>query len=346
MDIPTDTQTVTAEGGDLKSALNAAAAELGVGMEFVAHKLDLSHFRSVTGGMVPKNTVKIIAWQSEEPVNKNVVAPPRDSRSDDGDRPSRDRGERRSRDRGDRGERRSRDRGDRGERRSRDRDRGERRSRDRGDRGERRPREDRSERPQRRGAEEGSTPASDFAAEWMQGMVGHLGLEGTVSGTGSDDRIHLDVKVESNAGRLIGKRGATLRSVRRLLLLALERHHTGDRVLDVDVNDDRPKPERSARGDRNGNRRGRDRRRDGDGRGRYPEEKLTALAERAVEKAKSTGQTITIKLELNSYDRRILHVTVSEHEGVESHSEEIAGMDADGNEVMLKYVQVVPNAAE
>lgn len=177
----------------------------------------------------------------------------------------------------------------------------------------------------------------------MSTLLGHLDLEGTVVGTGSDERVHLALTIEGKAGRLIGKRGATLRSVRKLLKSALEKHY-GELELDVDVNDDRPRDNDrdSDRGDKKRGRNRRNRRGRGDDRGRYPEEKLTALAEKAAAKAIETGQTITINLELNSYDRRIVHVAVADVDGVESRSEERTSVDPDGNEVTMKFVQVIP----
>ncbi len=350
MNIPEGTEPISVEGNDLKSALVAASETLGCDPKNVAHKLDLSHFRSASGGMRPMNTVKIFAWQSEEEVATDIVAAPKRERRDDdrGDRKPRDRGDRG--DRGDRDERRSRGR-DRDDRGGRGRDRGERKSRDRGDRDERRGRgRDRGERRERKGAEEGTTDASDYVAAWFNTLLGHMDLKGTVTGTGNDERIHVDIKVDGRAGRLIGRRGITLRGIRHLLGVALVRHH-GEFTLDVDVDDDRPaddrKPRREASDDRGG--RGRDRNR-GRGRdeekGRYPEEKIRALAARAAEKAASTGQTITINLELNSYDRRLVHMEVAEHDGVASQSEEREVKDDDGNVTITKYVQVIPASAE
>lgn len=334
MQVPEGAKTVSIEGNDVKSAIATAAEQLGVETKFVAHKVDLSHFRSETGGMIPRDTVKIIAWQSDEEVG-SVAAPARSSRKDRDDRD--DRG-----DRGERRERRSRDRKDRDDRRDK---RGRNDRGDRGDRGDRRSR-DRDDRSRRRGAEEGTTEASDFATAWMSTLIGHLGLEGNVVGTGSDERVHLALTIDGKAGRLIGKRGATLRSVRKLLKGALEKHY-GELELDVDVNDDRPRDNDRDRdrGDKKSRGR-RGRRGRSEDRGRYPEEKLTALAEKAAAKAIETGQTITINLELNSYDRRIVHVAVAEVDGVESRSEERSSVDSDGNEVTVKYVQVIPTDAE
>jgi predicted RNA-binding protein Jag len=173
--------------------------------------------------------------------------------------------------------------------------------------------------------------------------------------------VHLSVGAE-RAGRIIGKRGATLRAIRFFLRSALEKY--GDPELDVDVEDPRPREERPEaerreprgdrgdRGDRDRGGRGRDRGgrgRDRGGRdrdrdrdrgpapdrekGEHPPDKLRALARRAAEKARETGKTITINLELNSYDRRIIHLEISDIDGVKSQSEERDGK---------KFIQVIP----
>jgi len=171
-----------------------------------------------------------------------------------------------------------------------------------------------------------------------------MDVEGEITGTGSDERIHLSVKA-NKAGRIIGKRGATLGAIRHLLSIAIKNAY-GELTIDVDIDDDRPRESRSDR-DQDDRGRGRNRgrgrgRRGGEESGRYPEEKLKALATRAAEKARETGQTITINLELNSYDRRIVHMAVSEIEGVGSQSEERSAPDADGKDVITKFIQVLP----
>jgi predicted RNA-binding protein Jag len=181
-----------------------------------------------------------------------------------------------------------------------------------------------------------------------------MDVKGEVVGSGNDERVHLAVTADK-AGRVIGKRGSTLGAIRHLLSLALEQNF-GDLTIDVDVDDDRPKGERPSRSSDSSGGRGRRRDRDSgrrsDGRrsggrrprsrdkGKYPEEKLRALARKAGEKAAESGQTITINLELNSYDRRLVHLEISEMEGVESQSEEREGDDGE----IVKYVQVIPLA--
>lgn len=157
----------------------------------------------------------------------------------------------------------------------------------------------------------------------MTTLLGFMDLEGTVVGTGSEERVHLAISVD-RAGRLIGRRGATLSAVRHMLKLALVKF--GEPVIDVDVADNRAEGEREERPSR-------ERRERAPRKGDHPPEKLKALAQRAAERAIETGKTITINLELNSYDRRLIHVAISEIDGVDSRSE-----DRDGG----KVVQIVP----
>jgi predicted RNA-binding protein Jag len=324
--IPDGVQTATGEGRDVQSAIEQVAKALGVEAHQVAHKLDMSHFRTNEGGVVARDTVKVIGWF--DPNAKAEAPKPRPKAQDrDGDESENGVAEAR--------ERRPRDR-DRDRDRPRDRDREPTRDRDREparDRDRDRPR-DPEEAPARRGAEAGTTEASDFAQAWFQGLLGFLEVPGTVEATGSTERVHIRVQPKDKAGRLIGRRGTTLAAIRHLLSLSLEQF--GTFVIDVDVDDERgerPEP-REARGPRNDRRGGR-----GEGRprreesGGLPEDKLRALARRAAEKALETGKAITINLDLNSYDRRIVHVEVGEIEGVTTRS-----IEKDDK----KVVQVVP----
>ena len=96
------------------------------------------------------------------------------------------------------------------------------------------------------------------------------------------------------------------------------------RTTTVQTRERKPRSRRDRGGDRDSGSRER----------RYPEEKIKALARRAAEKALETGKTITINLELNSYDRRLVHVEVAEVDGVVSNSEE--------REDGTKVIQVAP----
>jgi len=366
MNVPEGAHTISVEGRDLKAAIQSASEQLGLHPSQLDYNVDLSHFRTPTGISVARTTVKIIAWGTDRPVSSEPerraaggidrpARPPRESSGENGSGHLEEREQRAHEPR--RHDREGRNGGGRG-RRDRDRD----RDRDRG-RGPR-PERDRapSDRPPRaegtakpellRGPEPGPTAASDFAQGWFAALLALMDVQGAVAGTGSDQRIHLAIHAD-RAGRIVGKRGATLGAIRHLLGLAIEKQF-GALTIDVDVGDDRPREEREAarlereQSDRRRQQeRGGDRDRDGgEGprgeKGRYPPDKLRALARRAAEKAEATGQTITINLELNSFDRRIVHLEVSEMPGVQSQSEERTGDDGR----VMKYVQIIPLKAE
>ncbi|MED5370061.1 MAG: R3H domain-containing nucleic acid-binding protein [Myxococcota bacterium] len=59
---PEGTQTVTTKGEDVKTALAAAAEQLGVPLGALRYEVDVSYFRNDTGGMVPRDDLQIIAW--------------------------------------------------------------------------------------------------------------------------------------------------------------------------------------------------------------------------------------------------------------------------------------------
>ncbi len=359
--IPADATTASGEGRDLRAAVTAAAEALGLSLEQVDYKLDLSHFRSVAGGSVARTTVKVVAWArpADAPVATAELvggAAPAAARGGDGEDAQTERAtsgeeERRGRRAEDR---RSDDRrgDDRRERRPR-----EGGGRDRGDRPERAERPERREESPRGDIPAGANAASEWAVGWFAQLLPLMGLEGTVSGVGNEERVRLSVEVDK-AGRLIGRRGATLGAIRHLLRLALDAQGHGDLIIDVDIPDARGDDERPRRDDRGGRERddrggrdrddrGRGRDRDDRGRGRgrdrgdrddrskFPEEKLQLLARRAAEKALETGKAVTINAELNSYDRRIIHVEVSEIDGVVSES-----IEKDGT----KFVRIAPDA--
>ena len=121
--IPEDVQTVQGEGRDLKTAIAQAAEQLGVPAARVAHKLDLSHFRSSTGGSVARSTVRIIGWATEAPAE---VLEPDEVQPGPEEEPAAE------------------------------------------------------PEPAEEPMPDSSTPASDFALEWFQGLMTHMSVEGEV----------------------------------------------------------------------------------------------------------------------------------------------------------------------
>ena len=159
------------------------------------------------------------------------------------------------------------------------------------------------------------------------------------------------VNIDSPAARhLVGRRGTTLRSIRRLMEAALESEY-GDWNIDVNVEggrrrddrDDRRGRDRDDRDDRRGRDRddrrgrGRDRGDRGDRRSDRDIDRLKSLARRLASKAVKSGESITIRKEMNSYERRVVHLELADFDGVETES---AG---DGS---MKQIIITPVSGE
>jgi predicted RNA-binding protein Jag len=315
--VPEGVETVSGEGRDVVTALAQAAEALGLETKQVKYTIDMSHFRNqATGSTVSRDSVKIIAWQRPEgeEAPEEEKAAPRVERE--------------------------------------------------------KPVKEEASEPEAPANPLEASPVSDIACEWLGVLLKHMNIEATVEGGADESRVMLAIRADQ-PGRIVGKRGSTLSSIRHLLRLMLVEH--GDPIIDVDVDKDgvaidltprkreRQARDRNDRNDRNDrgrgrndrgrgrNDRGRDDRgrddrgrddrgrgrndRDDDRRGRVAPETLKALARRAAEKAIESGKVITITKELNSYDRRLVHMTIADIEGIQSRSEEKDGM---------KFVQVIP----
>jgi predicted RNA-binding protein Jag len=64
----------TAEGHTVADALKKAAADLGVDISLVQHKLDMSHFKTADGRSRAVDTVKIIAWAKDPSSAQGAIA--------------------------------------------------------------------------------------------------------------------------------------------------------------------------------------------------------------------------------------------------------------------------------
>ncbi len=69
----TDNQ-ITTEGNTVGEALRKAAEQLGIPVEQVDHKLDLSHFRNESGRPVAVDSVKIICWAADPAEKEGAFA--------------------------------------------------------------------------------------------------------------------------------------------------------------------------------------------------------------------------------------------------------------------------------
>lgn len=194
----------------------------------------------------------------------------------------------------------------------------------------------------------------EAARAWLAELLKQMGLEGTVRMRVRGDQ-HADLLIDSESARfLVGKQGKTLKSIRHLLAESVGREHsTWTYHLEVtggeerrerrDDRDDRREGGRDDRGERRGrdrDDRGRGRDRDDRGRGRRDDrgrddrghdddrrprseaelDGLRRLARKVAEHVLETGEPEVIRKRLNSYERRVVHMTISEIEGVASES--------------------------
>ncbi|MEC7242115.1 MAG: R3H domain-containing nucleic acid-binding protein [Myxococcota bacterium] len=157
--------------------------------------------------------------------------------------------------------------------------------------------------------------ACNAGKEWLTEVIAGMDLTGTVTEKmTSSDKVVLGVDVD-NAARFIGRKGSTLQGVSDLLAETMGEQFPGIN-FHISVADKRSDSEDRGRG------RGRDR--DRDDRGSRTSEKdeaaLKRMAQKIAERVLESGESEQIRRTLNSYNRRIVHMTVKEIEGVGSRS--------------------------
>lgn len=182
--------------------------------------------------------------------------------------------------------------------------------------------------------DEAEYAGGEAARAWLGQLVEHMGLEGSVKARIRSEQ-HADLIVDSPSARfLVGRQGRTLKAIRHLLAESIGREHS-DWTFHLEITggeDRRDRDDRSDRGDR-GDRddrrsRGRDRDRrggdrDDDRRRRRSDAELDSLrrlATKLAERVAESGKSEVIRKRLNSYERRVVHVTISEIAGVGSQS--------------------------
>jgi spoIIIJ-associated protein len=146
----------------------------------------------------------------------------------------------------------------------------------------------------------------DKAAEVLKQLLHHMGLEAEVVASETDERITLEVK-GPETGLVIGKKGQTLDSLQYLVNKIVSRGVPEDqdgKPINVDA-----EGYRGRRADT-----------------------LVELAHRLAEKAKRTGRPVEAE-PMSAADRRVIHVALSEMEGVSTHSE---------GEGIYRHLVVVP----
>ena len=168
--------------------------------------------------------------------------------------------------------------------------------------------------------------ACNAGKEWLTEVIAGMDLTGTVTAKmTSSDKVVLGVDVD-NAARFIGRKGSTLQGVSDLLAETMGEQFPGIN-FHISVADKRSESDDRGRGrgrDRDDRGRGRGRDRDRDDRGSRTSEKdeaaLKRMAQKIAERVLESGESEQIRRTLNSYNRRIVHMTVKEIEGVGSRS--------------------------
>jgi spoIIIJ-associated protein len=148
----------------------------------------------------------------------------------------------------------------------------------------------------------------DGALDFLDGILVRMGIEADIEVAELEDRIRLDIQCD-DVQRVIGKRGQ--------LVDALQ-HLVSKRVSQIGAGERRGKPIVV----------------DAGGYREREIERLQALAARMAEKALRQGAPVELS-PMSAHDRRIVHMTLAETEGVTTHSE---------GEGDLRHVVVVPEA--
>jgi spoIIIJ-associated protein len=153
-------------------------------------------------------------------------------------------------------------------------------------------------------------------------MLDYLGLEAALkTEEKTEDKISIIVSSD-DAGRIIGRKGQALESLQLLLNRMMHKADNTFPRIYIDIDGYSKKGGRDdRRGDRDGDRRG-DRRgpRREEKSSPEDEERLIKQALDAAKEVKRWGESVALP-PMNSHDRRIIHVALREHEGIETESE-------------------------
>ena len=155
---------------------------------------------------------------------------------------------------------------------------------------------------------------AESAQAWLKTLTDLIGIETKVRYDIKGDKKATLVLDTEQAGRIVGRKGASLQSISYIFNAAMKQEH-GDWSFNIDVTG----------GQRNDNESSRDSGSRGR-KGKSDVRKLESRANRLASKVLKTGEALEMFGELNSFERRIVHQTVQEIEGVTSKSVEVDGV--------------------
>ena len=149
------------------------------------------------------------------------------------------------------------------------------------------------------------------AKDYILNILKNLGIEeAEISVEADDEDVRFSIECGDDYGSVIGRRGETLDAIQYLTRLVINRGSDDFRRVSINVGNYREKRENT----------------------------LRSLAKKNAAKVRKYGRNVVLE-PMNPYERRIIHTTVQEIEGVTSHS---VGSDSDRKVVITLEEGVKP----
>lgn len=133
-----------------------------------------------------------------------------------------------------------------------------------------------------------------FAAvkKYIMTILNSLGVENAEINTKvENEELHFDINCSEDYGSVIGRRGETIDAIQYLVRLVVNRECDNYKRVSINVGDYREKREAT----------------------------LRSLAKKNAARVRKYGRNVVLE-PMNPYERRIIHTTIQEIEGVTSHS--------------------------
>ncbi len=128
--------------------------------------------------------------------------------------------------------------------------------------------------------------------EYIMSIIGYLGIEkADIETTATDDSVSVNISCGDDYGSVIGRRGETLDAIQYLVRLFINRDYPEYKHISLNVGNYREKREAT----------------------------LKSLAKKNAARVRKYGRSVVLE-PMNPYERRIIHTTIQEVEGVTSHS--------------------------
>ncbi len=134
--------------------------------------------------------------------------------------------------------------------------------------------------------------AGQKAVDYVKGIIDGMGVENVEFNVDEvEDSITIDLDCGSGYGYIIGRRGETLDSIQYLTRLVINKNKDNYKRVSINAGNYREKRE----------------------------DTLKELAKKQASRVKKYGRSVCLD-PMNPYERRIIHTTIQEIEGVSSHS--------------------------